>query len=527
MTATMILTNVEMSCNIDAGYGVGLPTGNTEPFPEFCDPSWTLARDSYRKEATAIDATQQKSTKAHIGIDDTVTHLIATNNLNPAEYACTEAWLDNVTATKPFEEVLFFDATHILDNEGLESLSYFNDSTLAHEELVRSSVVFCLSNGEFLYDRAAAQAFIEYDAEVIYWGPEIKSSSRAASLPDPFYSLPSYAPTEDEKENPFSDKNEVPEETLSVDDGDDGDEDDEAESEVSFCCVTAAAHDNTLAKKNARPRIKQSDVLPFRRTFHWIPLKYVNKKKAPPSSIWICSSEKKHIVPIVRPLKSFQRQAPRKDKTVADRAMRVNMCDAATVWPSHLKSFANIQFLPPPRMQARPPRPSAGIFQPVHPEVRVQRETAKPLYLTCISRSPDPLPAQQFLPFELTPDPLHSLDMLRLPSASASVPSTHSLQAECVPAPLQINSRGIYPRPGPYTIQPVDANIRAQWTHVKSQSYHQRHDTKRQCSGVEVNTAGELMLVNVLQERKSRTPLVLKPFRFLRKLLRAAVQKRD
>jgi hypothetical protein len=527
---TTILTNVEMDYNVNAGYGV-----TTEPFPKICDPSLTLALDFHQREATGMETFHQESTQPHVGLKDTIAHLRSANALNPTAYARTEAWLDQVTATKPFEEVLFFDASHSFDDEGLESLRFFNCTTLAHKELVGSSFVFCLPNREYLYDRAAVQAVIEHEAEVIYWGPKIKSPSLVASSPDPFHLLSSCAPTEDEKENLFY-ENEVPEETLPESyktpgqlqqyDGDNVDEDDETETEASFCCVTAAAHDNALAEEKAHLRTEQSDGLSFRDTVYWVPPKYASKKKAPHLSICVLSSEKKHTVSIVRTLRSFQRRAPLMDKSVAVRAMQANMRDAAIVWPSHLMNFADIKFLPLHRMQACLSRPNASIFRPVHPEVKAQRETTKPLYLTNIAQSLDSLPAQHF-PFELAPDTLRSLDLLRLPSATASVTSTHSIQTELVPASLQINSKGIWPYPRPCTIQPVESNVQAQWTHVKPQSYHQCHGAKRQCSGVQMNTASELMLSNVLKERKLRTPLVLKPFRFLGKLLRAAAQKRD
>ncbi|KAJ4346712.1 minichromosome maintenance protein 5 [Didymosphaeria variabile] len=531
MTEAKMLKTKKQSA-VDAGYGVGRPMEDTEPFPDFNDLSRTLAYDLFPYEMTAIETTRQKFTSNRSGLDN-VAHPRAAHALDHDTFDRTDAWLDPVHETKPFEQVLFFDADSSIDEEGLESFAFFNGETLAHEELVDASIILRLPNNDFLYDRAAIETFLEREVKrVLYWGPEVKAQPLAASSTDFFYSLPSYTSTEiDEEENPFSDECGVVVgyETLSTalngTECDEEDDDDDAESEASFGCVTAAAHDEAVAVEKARQLIKHLD-LPFRQTFDWVPLKYVNKKKHPPPAILLPGSDEKRTAPITRPLKSFQRLAPRKDKTVALRAMRANIRNAVIVWPTHSMYWAPLQSLPPPRMQARPPRPNASMFQPVHPEVKAQRETAKPLYLTVIQSKPDVLPARHF-PFELTPDSLGSLDLLRLPSATISVHSVHSYQAEPVPAPLHIDAKGIWPRPGLYTIQPVDLNIRAQWKHTKPQSYHQRHAAEQQFSGVEMNEAGELTLVNVLEEHKPRTPLVFKPFKFLGKLLRVATRIRD
>lgn len=487
----------------DAGYSVGLPKEATEPFPDF-DLSQALARDLYLHGTTAIETTRQEFTQAHIGINHT------TRFLNHAVHARTEAWLDKVTADQPFDEVLFFDVTNTIDDQGLQSLSFFSGTTLTPEELIVASAVFCLPSGEFLYDREAIREFIDHDAMgMMYWGPEIKSLPHAVSTMDLFLSLPSYTSTEDEQENCFSFELEIedPSQAVVVEAQDDycGDDEDENEdgdtdSEVSFGCVAVAAHDKALAQVKTRPRIKQYDVLPLRRISASIPLKYVNKKKGPPPVICI-PSDLEHTLTIARALKSFQSTAPRKDITTTLRAMRANMRDAPIIFATYPKNFGDIQFLPAPRMLARPPRPTAHMLQPVHPEVKPQRETAKPLSLTYISQRLDPLLALHF-PFERTPGSLRSLDLLRLPSATAS-PCFHSLEAELVPAPLRIDSRGIWPSPGPRTIQSVDPNIRAPWRAVQPK------------------------LGNGLKKRKARASLVTKPFRFLRKMLRAATRERE
>ncbi|KAL5426188.1 hypothetical protein PMIN04_002085 [Paraphaeosphaeria minitans] len=445
-----------------------------------------LARDLCLQETGSIETTRQLFTRNHIGIKDT------TRLLTHAVSARMEAWLDDVVADQPLNEFLYFDATNTVDGEGLQSLSFFSGATLAPEKLVVASAVFCLPNGEFLYDREAIQAFLYHDPKgVFYWGPEVKSLPQAASLNDLFLSLPSYTSTEGGQENCFSFEYEIEDSSQAVievqddyccDNEDEGeDKDDQTESEASFGCVTAAVHDKALVEETPN---------------------YVNKKKGPPPAIWIPNSLQ-HALPIriVRPLKSFQRPVPRKDNATGLHAMRANMRDAQIIWPTYPKNFGDIQHLLAPRMLARPPRPGPGMLQAVHPEVKAQWETSKPLYLACISKCPDPQPAMHF-PFERSPDYLHSFDLLRLPSTTAS-PSIHSFVLELVPAPLRIDSKGVWPRPGSHTIRSVDPNIRAQWRAVLPK----------------LKNAGEL------EERKARTSLVLKPLRLLRKMLQAATRK--
>ncbi|KAK7188966.1 hypothetical protein PSPO01_05075 [Paraphaeosphaeria sporulosa] len=489
----------------DGGYSIGLLGGDTEPFPDF-SLSPAFARDLCLHETSAIEKSWYKFAQSQVDIKDT------TRCLDDAVHARTQAWLNQVTADQPFGEVLFFDVTSTIDDEGLQSLSFFSDATLATEKLVVASVVFCLSNGEFLYDREAIQEFLNHDKKgVMYWGPEFKSLPRAASLLDPFTSLPSYTSTENGQESCFSFEYEIEDASQAVleapgdyddDEDEDEDEDDDTKSEASFICVTAAAHDKALAEEKTRPRAKQSDVLPFHRCCSLTPLKYVNKNKSPRPPIWIPSSPL-HTIPIriARGLKSVQRPAILKDNTTTLCAMRANMRDAPVIWPTYPKKFGDIQHLPAPRMPARPPRPGPCMLQPVHPEVKAQWETAKPLSLTFISKRPDSMPARHF-PLERTPVSLNSLDLLRLHNTTGSS-TIHSMEADLVSAPLRIDSKGIWPRPGAHTIRSVDPNIRAQWKAL----------AKPELDGG-------------LGERKTRTPLVLKPFKFLRKMLHAATRER-
>lgn len=407
----------DVSC--DAGYGVGLSGGCTEPFPEFG-----------LIESASIATVRQDPTPDHTGIEDHECFL------NHTVYTRIESWLDQVSVDQPFDNVLFFESGK---GPQLQSPSFFNGTTLTPDQLVSATAVFCFANGDFAFDRQAIQMFLSSSAtSVIYWGPKVRSLPLAASLDHHFMSLPSYTSNMDGEDDisTFEYESEGFSQ-ATVEDNCHGC-DDEANSESSFGCITAAAHDKA---EKTRPRMQQLDVPPACPYLSRHALKYASSHEIPAPRGYTLKyiyvyEEDPSLERIAHPQKSFQRCAPRKDASLPLRVMHANMLDASIAWPTYDKNFADIQHLPAPRMQARPPRPGPGMLQTVHPEVRAQWETAKPLYLTCISRRPDPKPALHF-PFERPPDSLRSLDLLGPPSATAF---DRSLQPEPLLIPSLIAS---------------------------------------------------------------------------------------
>lgn len=505
---------------VDARYGDGCP--NRDPVLPHVAHEQTYVYDLSGYEPTGCKSARRDLTNACLDMNNTFVQSDVVESLEYTRQGRTEAWLDLLHPLEPFEDILFFDATNLIEAEALRSHSFYNGKALDRERLVGASIVLSLPNGQ-LYDRAAIEAFLDCETDnILYWGPEVEALPLAASSGHPFYSLPSYASTvadgEDEPcsyENGLSNDQATHLATLGRSSfcGDDGEND--GDSDASFYCVTAAAREKVVVR-NISPNLALKD-LSFRWSVSWVPAKYVNKKKGPPPAIIISRRIANVEVAAVHPLTPFQRLS-RVDKTITLRAMRDIIRGTPLLWPTHPLQSAAMQRLPPPRLWARPPRPNLSMLQPVHPEIKAQRETAKPLSLSVIERGPDLVPAQDF--------PLESRLASQAPRdpTLGIYPFTDFVRIELAPTLLHIDSKGIRPQHTPPTIQPLQTAVTAHRSTVKSESYNQRSDAKRQGPDGQLRTA--IGLRHMLERQNPRAPRLLQPFRLLHKLLLRSGPKR-
>lgn len=451
-------------------------------------------------------------------------------------------WLDNITTHVAFDDVMFLDESKAARQVGRKRTTFFNEKMLTGGEVVDASVVFWMANGDIVYDRDAMEVFLgDIWEECVYWGPRHRvQEMQAVRGDDGEYSLNEVFVTADEGAESeycdseasfgFFDARLHDADAASMNSSllgckspaDEASQSNDANSEASFGCATTADHNATIASKEATAHAAKTlasfainqvvppkevldfakrivaspslaltlpptafpptiSTLPLRNPYYISPTPYFNKKSNPPPALLIATPTPEVTPPIVTtPLYPHDPTAPLRALQASIRSTRLN-------WPTHapncvpLLTLTLSHKLPAPRLSQRPPRPTTAIFQPMHHDVRIQQETARPLWLTIITKAPDEVAAPGKM-FRWEYESMRSIEGLRTKSVGG--------MREVV--------RGIVPEEWRGRVKKVKGKMG--WKgKVGGGSYWERHGGE-QVSRVVRNGKGELVLVGAVEE---------------------------